>query len=451
MSYGEDVVNRRRGKASSKELATRADLTPGRVWAIEHGQGRPVSASEREAIERALQSIESQPATTRAASTAKRVVVSPRQATNEITAANIPSLSRAGTGVDWSSLRVVADQISDHDYERATIGPDPDAGYRLFSNSELSTFTQCPRRWWLAYWRGLTPKVQSPLGPLAIGDRIHRALRYYYVPTTLSAIDPRESIETIIASDWKKIERRFTPGDPQLDALKAKFTQESNLERVMLEGYVEWITSSGIDEYLTVIGSEMYAESEFDVDDETPVKLIGKIDTRVSRTSDGMHLFLDHKTVANFTGPRATLHMNTQMLHYHIIMNRMTQDAGAHCAGALYNMLRKTMRSNRSRPPYFDRVEVRFNEHTLRSYEQRLRVIIRQILDIESKLRDGVDFKDIIHHNPTSDCAWKCQFFSVCPMHDDSKSYPEAMLAEYYVKHDVYDYYRDQEYTEESE
>ena len=113
-------------------------------------------------------------------------------------------------------------------------------------------------------------------------------------------------------------------------------------------------------------------------------------------------------------------------------------------------MLRKTLRTNRTRPPYFDRVEVRHNEHTLRSYEQRLRVIIRMILLVEDMLRNGADFKEIIHHNPVHECAWRCPFFSVCPMFDDSKSYPEAMLNEYYTRHNVFDYYFAESFTEET-
>ena len=332
MAYGEDVIKRRQGRLSSKDLAVRANLTPGRVWAIEHNRGKPVTDAERQALEDVLNQLAGEPLPTRGATTARRTTTPvPKPTDSTIVTSRPASLSRSAIGVDWASLRLRADTVSDHDFERVMEGPDPSAGYRLFSNSEINAFTQCPRRWWLSYWRQLTPKQYSPLGPLAIGDRIHRALRLYYVPQTSPAIDPRESIEKIIKADWAKIERRYDPADPQLEALRVKFTQESDLERVMLEGYVEWLISTGVDEYLEIIGSEMYAECEFDVDGDVPVKLIGKLDARARRKSDGVTLFVDHKTVANFSTPRATLHMNPQMLHYDIIVNALMPEGSRCC------------------------------------------------------------------------------------------------------------------------
>ena len=48
------------------------------------------------------------------------------------------------------------------------------------SNSELATFKECRRKWWLNYYRGLTPKNVPMHGPLALGTRIHYALEMYY-------------------------------------------------------------------------------------------------------------------------------------------------------------------------------------------------------------------------------------------------------------------------------
>jgi hypothetical protein len=138
--------------------------------------------------------------------------------------------------------------------------------------------------------------------------------------------------------------------------------------------------------------------------------------------------------------------MDTQMLHY-LLIETLALQGDERCVGALYNMLRKTLRSSRAVPPFYDRVEVRHNRYTIESARQRTQLLIREILDVEDLLDDGVNPKDAIHHNPTQDCAWKCEFFAVCPMFDDN-SRVEAMLNQYYTQHDVYDYYRDEHYEE---
>ena len=48
------------------------------------------------------------------------------------------------------------------------------------TNSEVSTFKGCRRRWYLGYYRRLKPKTKDYTGPLALGSRVHRALELYY-------------------------------------------------------------------------------------------------------------------------------------------------------------------------------------------------------------------------------------------------------------------------------
>ena len=48
------------------------------------------------------------------------------------------------------------------------------------SNSEIQTFKDCRRRWWLSYYRRLQPKTQQMTGALALGSRVHEALDMYY-------------------------------------------------------------------------------------------------------------------------------------------------------------------------------------------------------------------------------------------------------------------------------
>ena len=52
------------------------------------------------------------------------------------------------------------------------------------SNSELQTFKDCRRRWWLNYYRRLQPKQKDMTGALALGTRIHAALDAHYAQGT---------------------------------------------------------------------------------------------------------------------------------------------------------------------------------------------------------------------------------------------------------------------------
>ena len=52
------------------------------------------------------------------------------------------------------------------------------------SNSEIQTFKDCRRKWWLTYYRRLQPKYRDSTGALALGTRIHAALDDYYANGT---------------------------------------------------------------------------------------------------------------------------------------------------------------------------------------------------------------------------------------------------------------------------
>lgn len=460
---GDEILNRRKEiGASRNRLADEANIRPGRLWAIEHGKGNPISTDEETALNEAIArlAIDKPPIQK---STTKRVPKPPARSVTTVQVTDRPrvsSLTRAGIGINWSSLMLYADSVSPHDIEKAVDGPNPNAGYRLFSNSEIRTFLGCRRKWWLAYHRGLKSKYESPLGALAIGARVHRALQRYYVPEMYQAIDPREAIETLIREDWARVERATTGTNPELlDAmhqLKTKFDAEADLERIMLDGYVEWLADTGADEDFEVIAVEGYQEAELELPgDYANTKIIGKLDVIARRHSNGSRIFLDHKTVANFTQPSAILAFNPQMLHYHLILS-LTTEGDEYCEGALYNMLRKVKRSSTARPPFFMRVSTPHNSHEIANYRRQVSSIITAIRDTETELArlevhpnsKGYNaHHDIVYPSPTYQCSWSCPFYKACNTFNDG-SRAEDMLSEHYITHDVFDYYYENEMNE---
>jgi hypothetical protein len=311
------------------------------------------------------------------------------------------------------------------------------------SNSLVQTAKRCRRKWWLGWYRGLTPIHENLLDTRSTGTRVHRALQAWYVPDGETPTDPRDALERVLVEDWTKIKTaaeerghdEFVIGD-----LAAKFEKSASLERAMIEGYVEWLQESGADSQLKIVGAEqsvrVHLYDHVRTDGEvTPVYAMGLLDVQAYRTSDGAKLFMDHKTVGSLKDPVLMLPQNEQMLHYHLLQWLSTSDAEERCDGALYNMLRRVKRTATAKPPFYDRYEVRHNLQELETYRRRLIAETRDILNMIEQLDAGADPMDVAYPTPTKNCTWDCDFFSICTMFDDG-SHVEAAVKSLYKEVD---------------
>lgn len=331
-----------------------------------------------------------------------------------------------------------------------SLGPVRTGPIRQFSNSELATFMDCRRRWWLQWYRGLTPLLQSPLGAAAIGDRVHRALQCWYVPDGHVPVHPGEALERLVVEDWSVV---VGAGMDTPDMVK-QFNTEANLERAMVAGYIEWLTETGEDDGLRVVASEQYVEATLLSPDEDgvlkEVQLIGKLDVQVIRESDGKRKFIDHKTVAEFARARFRVNLgDPQMLTYHLLQWLSTEEGEARCDGALFNMLRRVKRSAQARPPFYERLAPPHNHHMVQNHRTQVEGQVHDVLEAEEALAAGLDHRSVAYKHVTNDCQWKCQFSAVCPMLDDG-SRGEAMLAQLYTVKDPLAYYQGSNVREES-
>lgn len=332
---------------------------------------------------------------------------------------------------------------------------DVPAGTYVSSNSETETFKRCPRKWWLGWYRRLTLRAADRTGPLATGDRVHRALACWYVPDGQTRVDPRDALERIIVDDWTavaNVARERGLDETQLAELANRFQDANSLERAMIEGYVQWLQETGADSEYRIVGAEqaIYWDTQVDPYEHVhssngsqlsnahrlrDVRVIARLDTRVQRISDGAWLFKDHKTCADLKTPQKTLHGNPQMLTYLVLEWLNTAEGEARCDGALYNMLRKVKRTQRANPPFFERVEVRHNVHELENHKRELLAWTRQVLRAVDALDTGADPHDVVPRTWRDDCSWSCDFFPVCPMFDDGSRVEDA-LSGLYVEHD---------------
>lgn len=310
----------------------------------------------------------------------------------------------------------------------------PEGSYPV-SNSELQTWKRCRRKWWLAWYRRLALRTETFVGVRAVGDRVHRALERWYVPEGTPRVDPRDALERVIVDDWTRVvelARERGVEDEQLAGLAKEFAASTNLERAMVEGYVQWLDETGADAELRVLASEApLAASVGDVDvrgEPRPVTLIGKLDVRIKRVTDDVNLFLDHKTVGDLRSPAVTLPQNEQMMHYMLLEFLQSDEGEARCDGALYNMLKRSQRTSRATPPFYDRVEVRHNPYELASYRRRLLGASRDVLNTIDALERGADHLDVVYPSPRGECKWDCDFFAVCNLLDDGSAGAQDMI-----------------------
>lgn len=291
------------------------------------------------------------------------------------------------------------------------------------SNSEIQCFKRCKRKWWLTYCRRLQLRRESPLGVRSIGNRVHACLEIGYRENTI----PR-----LVEIHAKLVELDIAEYPEQAEEIR----KESDLSAAMVEGYLQWIEETGADEGLTVIA----AEEKVSVEVMPGITIKGKLDLKVLRDIDGAKLFLDHKTVADFTTPTRVLHIDEQMLFYELLeyldLHVKGEDKSKRTDGGIYNMIRRVKRTKAAKPPFFERMEIRHNIHVLEQFFDRVRAEVKEI----QRLRWQLDQGDMhaAYPSPTKNCSWDCDFFAVCPLFDDPTTNAEGLVEALYQAGDPY-------------
>lgn len=296
------------------------------------------------------------------------------------------------------------------------------------SNSEIQTFKDCRRRWWLTYYRGLKPKEENYVGPLPLGTRLHNALEAYYV-TGEHPVDAYTKLQN--ADNLRFL---ASPQATENDAIK-KFNSESELGRIMVEGYIDFLEETQADAKFDVIGAEKKLSHRVMDLHRGRVELIGKVDLRIRRRSDGSRATFDHKSAATFNGYYDFSHMSEQLMHY-TVLERLDPEDDSKVDGGVYNLLKKVKRTGTAKPPFYERIDVRFNNKQLKSFWTRLMGTVNDMMNVRDALDSGADPLFVAYPRPRMDwgCG-KCDFFKVCTMFDDG-SYAEDFLEDNYQKID---------------
>lgn len=305
------------------------------------------------------------------------------------------------------------------------------------SNSEIQTYKKCRRRWYLGTYLGLAPKKALMLGPLPLGTRIHNALEAYYKDADVDLMDEYNRLVRID-------NRRFlaTP-EAAFPENVDKFNDEAELGRIMVEGYQEWVEENNIDASIEVVGVEEILRHHF-VSVDPRVYLIGKTDLKVMWAFDKTIRLFDHKSAApsGFGDYEKYAYFSEQLMHY-TLLEQLEGDPDLKVVGGTYNVLKKVKRSARAKPPFFMRIDVRFNKATMESFGIRLKGAVRDIMRTRDELDDGADHREVAYATQKMD--WNCgtcPFFNVCNMLDDGSD-AEGMLKEYFTQVDPNERYNE--------
>jgi hypothetical protein len=300
---------------------------------------------------------------------------------------------------------------------------------KKITNSELRSFKECRRRWWLAHVRKLRIKKKAVTGPAPLGTRVHKALEAYYA---IEGVAGREAaLARLEALRDKEIE-------DNVDVVE-EIRKEHELACTMVEGYCDWLEETGADSELEIVATEMTLEAPSPVEN---VNLLGKLDLVAKHRGTGDLVWTDFKTVADLTTPLKTIHLDEQFKMYALIyeiLRKNSDEPGLR--HQVWTGLKKVKRSSRANPPFYARHEVYISDADLKSFWVRLHGEITDLLRVEEELKNGVNHQQVAYPTPSRDCPWKCEFFNICGMFDDENSDVEGLLESLYEEKNTLERY----------
>ena len=307
------------------------------------------------------------------------------------------------------------------------------------SNSELFTFQRCPRMWFLRYYLGYVPDAEEVTGSRILGIRVHCALEGYYG----YGLDPL----TVLALLYKIALDAFPENEADL-------IKERDLASAMVEGYIEWLAESGADAGLTVMGTE--TEVIVPLPGVADVLLRAKLDRVILDEATGLLSFVDDKTAASFDR-HEILAINPQFRFYSLVQKLAAREVpGApRVLGGIVNTLRRVKRSDKSKPPYYQRDPFRYNETDINSTLLKVTGRVKKILEARRALdwiyTEGQGDLSLLNSYqalelpPTvieTDCSWRCPFLTLCPMLDDGSDWVGSLVRSgHFRQEDPYSYY----------
>lgn len=306
----------------------------------------------------------------------------------------------------------------------------PGEDLTVLTQSEMATWLDDRRKWYLKYYRGLKLRYDHPFIP-STGTLYHAGLEAYYR-------EQASPLDVVEARAKALIEDGNMP-DQQVENL----LNAAELAAIMLTGYFEWLEETGADAALKIVDAERRAEVRLG---NTDYLLRGKIDARVIDLRTEARVQLEHKTVGNLTDLPKTAQRNFQFLTYDLLAYLLAEAEGdptIRTDGVLLNMARRVKRTSRAKPPFYGRHEVRHNTHELRSHYLHVVAIGDELAAARARLDAGESHHRVCPPRVSRDSTWGNPYYQVYGIMDDGGDW-EGMLADLYEKHDPLEHYEEE-------
>jgi hypothetical protein len=309
----------------------------------------------------------------------------------------------------------------------------------LVTQSEIYSFTRCRRNWFLTYYLGFVPTEEPATGNKQLGIRIHTALEAWYG----YQLDPL----TVLALLYKA-EAASRPD------YAAELSAEADMAEAMVSGYMEWLAEEGADADYETVATE--TDLRVDLPSVPGVQLRARMDQVALRKSDGVLLFRDYKTSANFERAEQ-LRLDPQMKFYTLVQHLASPPGGPKLAGGTIDTLRRVKRTPKAEPPFYRRDPFVYTPEEITSTLMRVQAVATQIVYYRFMLddvyqRSGGDLgavnqaqRTLMYPTPIlSDCKWWCPVREICPMMDDGADWSGSLVRSgRFRQADPHEYYKD--------
>ena len=283
------------------------------------------------------------------------------------------------------------------------------------SHSEVQTYKECKRRWFLQYYMRLHKKHQSPRIAADTGIAVHEALHEYYVLGGRINHDMGydAAMASLVSGREASLARDLAPDE--LKAIKEIFDTAD----VVTKGYFEWLKETGEDDHWIVKGSEERLLLPGPIEG-TEIK--GFVDLWGEHEPSGDLLVVDTKVVANFGDTLKTLHINEQGFLYAMLMKMLDPDSPNKGFRVVWNMIKRNKQTARAKPPFYQRYELAINSDQLKQFYAQMQGQLADMLTTEARLDSGENHYMVAYPTPSRDCSWKCPYVAVCGAMNDPRS-----------------------------
>lgn len=293
-----------------------------------------------------------------------------------------------------------------------------------FSHSEMSTFKECRRKWYLNYYLKLRRRRESLSKPRDTGILVHAALHNFYVSGGLNGPGAEDLM------------RQYLVNARDADMLKVQTEDERKIitdvhetADILCRGYVEWLHETGADlDY-------KFDQTERELRAPGPVvgtEIMGIIDLGGTDVRSGDLMVMDTKVTNSFDTMLKTLHLMEQGPMY-AVLAKILDPNPQRGFRVVWNMIKRNKQTKAAKPPFFQRYELAINADQLRQFYVQLQGQIEEILRLEQRLNDGESHIQVAYPTPTTDCSWKCPYFQVCgAMNDLTRNDVNFLISAYY-------------------